>query len=60
MPESPDWRELCAAAAVEQDSTRLASLVNRIIEAFDRQSCAPPMQSETPRLDGRDAERNSD
>ncbi len=31
-----DWRELCAAAANEQDVRKLTSLVNQIIEAFDR------------------------
>jgi hypothetical protein len=30
-----DWRELCAAAAEEPDSERLASLVNQILQVFD-------------------------
>ena len=30
-----DWRELCAAAAEERDSEKLASLVNQILEVFD-------------------------
>jgi hypothetical protein len=30
-----DWRELCAAAAEEPDSEKLASLVNQILEVFD-------------------------
>ncbi len=31
-----DWRELCAAAAHEEDAERLTCLVNQIIEAFDQ------------------------
>jgi len=34
--ERPDWRDLCAAAANEQDAAKLTSLVDQIIEAFDR------------------------
>jgi hypothetical protein len=30
-----DWRELCAEAAEEPDSERVASLVNQILQAFD-------------------------
>jgi len=30
-----DWRQLCAAAAKEQDGTKLTSLVNQIIKALD-------------------------
>ena len=30
-----DWRELCAAAATEHDSTKLARLVDQIIKALD-------------------------
>jgi len=30
-----DWRELCAAAATEPDSERLADLVDQIIKALD-------------------------
>ncbi len=29
------WRELCAAAAVEPDAQKLASLVDQILQAFD-------------------------
>lgn len=31
-----DWRELCAAAAHEEDAEKLTCLVNQIIEAFDQ------------------------
>jgi len=31
-----DWRELCAAAANETDSTKLTSLVQELIEALDK------------------------
>jgi hypothetical protein len=41
-----DWRELCAAAASEDDATKLTSLVNQIIEAFDEAS-APRESKET-------------
>jgi hypothetical protein len=34
--KSSDWRELCAAAAREEDAEKLACLVNQIIEAFDQ------------------------
>lgn len=33
---SNDWRELCAAAAKEQDAAKLTCLVNQIIEAIDQ------------------------
>jgi hypothetical protein len=36
-----DWRELCAAAAEELDSIRLASPVNQIIEAIDEHQTLP-------------------
>jgi len=42
--EKPDWHDLCAAAANEQDAAKLASLVDQIIEAFDR---AASSRSET-------------
>ena len=38
-----EWLELCAAAAREADSQKLASLVERIIEALDRNSARPPV-----------------
>jgi len=38
-PSSPkknmDWRQLCAAAAVEQDSGKLTVLVDQLIQALD-------------------------
>ncbi|MFZ3340510.1 MAG: hypothetical protein WA213_06480 [Terriglobales bacterium] len=34
--KSTDWRELCAAAAREEDAEKLTCLVNQIIEAFDQ------------------------
>jgi hypothetical protein len=34
--KSTDWRELCAAAAHEEDVEKLTCLVNQIIEAFDQ------------------------
>ena len=30
-----DWRQLCAAAATETDSEKLADLVHQLIEALD-------------------------
>jgi len=33
---SNDWRELCAAAAEEQDAAKLTCLVNQIIKAIDQ------------------------
>ena len=35
VEDKNDWRQLCAAAATEQDSAKLSSLVNRIIDALD-------------------------
>jgi hypothetical protein len=42
-----DWRELCAAAATEPDSERLADLVDQLIKALDERegSFVPPNQS---------------
>lgn len=31
-----NWRDLCAAAAVEEDSSKLAGLVDLIIKTLDR------------------------
>lgn len=31
-----DWRELCFAVTNEQDSTKLSSLVQELIEALDK------------------------
>ena len=42
--KSTDWRELCAAAAGEQDAAKLTCLVNQIIEAFDQS--LPPRAAE--------------
>jgi hypothetical protein len=42
-----DWRELCAAAAHEEDAERLTCLVNQIIEAFD-QSLSPRSSAGVP------------
>ena len=33
-----DWRELCAAAATEPDSEKLADLVDQIIRALDERA----------------------
>ena len=33
--EPSDWRNLCEAAAVEKDSTKLAGLVAQIIKTLD-------------------------
>ena len=42
-----DWRELCAAAATEPDSQKLAHLVDQIIRALDeRGEGALPRQSD--------------
>jgi hypothetical protein len=40
------WRELCAAAATEPDSKKLAHLVDQIIKALDerRDGFIPPNQ----------------
>jgi hypothetical protein len=32
---STDWQELCAAAAKEADPKKLASLIERILQALD-------------------------
>lgn len=34
--KSNAWRELCAAAAKEQDAAKLTCLVNQLIEALDQ------------------------
>ena len=34
--ESTNWRELCAAAAVEQDAAKLTRLVKQIVQAMVR------------------------
>jgi hypothetical protein len=34
----PDWRELCAAASIETDPEKLASLVTQIIDSLDEES----------------------
>jgi hypothetical protein len=43
-----DWRELCAAAATEPDSQKLADLVDQIIRALDErgEGIALPRQSD--------------
>ena len=33
--KSSDWRQLCAAAAREQDAAKLTCLVNQLIRALD-------------------------
>jgi hypothetical protein len=38
--KSTDWRQLCAAAAREQDAAKLSNLVNQLIVALD-QTLAP-------------------
>lgn len=52
MAESKDadWRELCAAAAQEQDATKLTALVNRLIRAIDETKARPHVSH--PRADG--------
>lgn len=42
-----DWRELCAAAAHEENAEKLTCLVNQIIEAFD-QSLSPQSSARVP------------
>ena len=37
-----DWRELCVAVTNETDSTRLTSLVQKLIEALDRSQLRQP------------------
>ena len=34
--EAHSWRELCAAAAVEEDSAKLSGLVDQIIKTLDQ------------------------
>jgi hypothetical protein len=34
--EEIDWRQLCAQASQEADSDRLLSLVNQILDAFEK------------------------
>ena len=34
----PDWRDLCAAASIETDPQKLASLVTQIIDSLDEES----------------------
>ncbi|MGA2001749.1 MAG: hypothetical protein ABSG70_00125 [Terriglobales bacterium] len=36
-----DWRELCVAAAKEEDAEKLTCLVKEIIEAFDQSLLQP-------------------
>jgi hypothetical protein len=48
--KNTDWRELCSAAANEQDAAKLAYLVKQIIEAFDR--AAPRRDSSDSRFAG--------
>lgn len=45
-----DWRELCAAAATEPDSAKLADLVDQIIRALDERAegLASPAQFGQP------------
>jgi hypothetical protein len=35
--KNTDWRELCSAAANEQDAAKLTHLVSQIIKAFDQE-----------------------
>jgi hypothetical protein len=45
MAESTDWRQLCAVAATETDSEKLADLVHQLIKALDeRDGVASPAQ----------------
>jgi hypothetical protein len=46
--KNSEWKELCAAAAHEPDARKLASLVNQIIEAFDR--AIPPRRTSGSRM----------
>jgi hypothetical protein len=46
-----DWRELCAEAAEEPDSERVASLVNQILQAFeecDQKAASSALQRNIP------------
>jgi hypothetical protein len=48
MSKSDDpnnWRELCAAAAVEEDSAKLAGLVEQIIRTLDKDRAASRLVS---------------
>jgi hypothetical protein len=48
MSKGKHWRELCAEAAEEPDSEKVASLVNRILQAFeecDQRVMAPEHQA---------------
>jgi hypothetical protein len=47
-----DWRELCAAAAVEPDSEKLVALVNQILRAFDERDQAVTLPSRTKQYCG--------
>jgi hypothetical protein len=39
-----DWRDLCAAAAIEPNSERLADLVDQLIRALDERAEASSQQ----------------
>lgn len=39
-----DWRDLCAAAAIEPNSERLANLVDQLIRALDERDGASSQQ----------------
>ena len=39
-----DWRDLCAAAAIEPDSEKLADLVDQLIKALDERDGASSQQ----------------
>lgn len=47
--KSTDWRQLCAAAAREQDAVKLTSLVNQLIRAIDE------TLAHTPRVPANDS-----
>ena len=51
-----DWRELCAAAAKEPDSEKLADLVDEIIKALDERAEGVASAAQFGRCE---AERNS-
>jgi hypothetical protein len=44
-----DWRELCAAAAVEPDSEKLVALVDQILRAFDEHDQAVTLPNRSKR-----------
>lgn len=48
-----DWRELCAAAAVEPDPKKVASLVNQILQVFDERDQGVALSGPTLQLCGR-------